>query len=45
MATDKKGTLTKVPNDRFLVNAAYCRLKNITLDYTFPKKIVEKNEN
>lgn len=42
MATDKKGTLTKVPNDRFLVNAAYCRLKNITLDYTFPKKIVEK---
>ncbi len=29
-------------NDYFLQNAAYVRLKNLTLDYTFPKKLTEK---
>lgn len=29
-------------NDYFLQNAAYLRLKNLTLDYTFPKKLTEK---
>ena len=29
-------------NDYFLQNAAYLRLKNLTLDYTFPKKLLEK---
>lgn len=42
LCTDTKGTLSKVANDRFLVDASYCRLKNVTLDYTFPRKVVEK---
>ena len=29
-------------NDYFLQNAAYLRLKNVTLDYTFPSKLTEK---
>ncbi|MCQ2115060.1 MAG: TonB-dependent receptor [Bacteroidales bacterium] len=29
-------------NDRFLQNAAYLRLKNVTLDYTLPSKITKK---
>lgn len=29
-------------NDYFLQNAAYFRLKNLTVDYTFPKKLTEK---
>ena len=29
-------------NDRFLQNVAYIRLKNITLDYSFPRKTLEK---
>ena len=29
-------------NDYFLQNAAYLRLKNLTVDYTFPKKLTEK---
>lgn len=29
-------------NDHYLQNAAYVRLKNLTLDYTLPKKLVEK---
>ncbi len=35
------GPLT-VENDHYLQNAAYIRLKNLTVDYTLPKKIVEK---
>ncbi len=29
-------------NDYYLQNAAYVRLKNLTLDYTFPKSVTEK---
>ena len=29
-------------NDYYLQNAAYVRLKNLTVDYTFPEKITEK---
>lgn len=29
-------------NDRFLQDASYLRLKNVTLDYTFPRKITDK---
>ena len=29
-------------NDYFLQNAAYLRLKNLTVDYTFPKRLTEK---
>lgn len=29
-------------NDHFLQNVAYCRLKNITLSYTFPKEMMKK---
>ena len=29
-------------NDRFLQNASYLRLKNLTLDYTLPAKITRK---
>lgn len=42
LCTDKLGTLSKVANDRFLVDASYCRLKNVTIDYTFPKGITKK---
>lgn len=35
------GPLT-VENDHYLQNAAYIRLKNLTVDYSLPKKIVEK---
>jgi hypothetical protein len=35
------GQLT-FPNDRYLQNAAYIRLKNLTLDYSFPKKLLKK---
>ena len=30
------------PNDRYLQNAAYFRLKNLTIDYTFPKSLLKK---
>jgi len=30
------------PNNRYLQNAAYCRLKNITLGYTLPKSLTQK---
>lgn len=30
------------PNDRYLQNVAYCRLKNLTLGYTLPKTISKK---
>ncbi|MCH5173396.1 MAG: SusC/RagA family TonB-linked outer membrane protein [Bacteroidales bacterium] len=42
LATDSIGTLEKVANDRYLVDASYCRLKNITLDYSFPRKLIGK---
>ena len=29
-------------NDRYLQDASYLRLKNVTLDYTFPRKKVKK---
>lgn len=35
------GPLT-VENDYYMLNAAYVRLKNLTIDYTLPKKVVEK---
>ena len=35
------GPLT-VENDYYMQNAAYIRLKNLTLDYTLPKKLVQK---
>lgn len=35
------GPLT-VENDYYLQNAAYIRLKNLTVDYSFPKKLVNK---
>lgn len=35
------GPLT-VENDHYLQNAAYVRLKNLTLDYTLPQKITRK---
>lgn len=31
-----------MPQTRYLQNAAYCRLKNITVGYTFPNKWTEK---
>ena len=35
------GPLT-VENDHYLQNASYIRLKNLTVDYNFPKKVIEK---
>ena len=40
-ADSATGALT-FPNDRYLQNAAYVRLKTLTLDYSLPKKVVEK---
>ena len=40
-ADSAKGALT-FPNDYFLMNAAYLRLKTLTLDYSFPKALVSK---
>ena len=31
-----------VPSDRYLLNMAYLRVKNITLGYTIPQKITRK---
>ena len=39
--TAYSGTLSVV-NDRYLQNAAYLRLKNLTLGYTVPEKLTEK---
>lgn len=36
-----QGTMD-APNDYFLQNAAYLRLKNVTLDYTFPSSLTKK---
>ena len=30
------------PNDHFLQNVAYLRLKNLTIDYTFPKEMLKQ---
>ena len=30
------------PTDRFLMDASYVRLKTLTIDYSFPKKLLEK---
>ena len=35
-------TFNMVPNDRYMLNMAYFRIKNITLGYTLPKKLTEK---
>lgn len=40
-ADSATGALT-FPNDKYLQNAAYVRLKTLTLDYSLPKKVVEK---
>ena len=40
-ANQSQGTLT-FPNDRYLQNAAYFRLKNLTIDYSFPKAMLKK---
>jgi len=31
-----------VPNDRYLQNIAYCRLKNLTFGYSLPKSVLDK---
>lgn len=40
-AENNQGSLT-YPCDYFLQNASYVRLKTLTLDYSFPKKLLEK---
>lgn len=40
-SASNNNALYSVPNDRYLQNAAYIRLKNLTIDYTFPKKITD----
>ena len=40
-ANNNTSTMT-FPSDHFLQNAAYFRLKNLTVDYTIPKKLLEK---
>lgn len=42
LTTDTGCLLVKGTADRYLVNASYCRLKNITLDYSFPKKMLKR---
>jgi TonB-linked SusC/RagA family outer membrane protein len=41
LANSTRGTMYWA-NDRYLQNAAYCRLKNISIDYTFPRKLLQK---
>lgn len=41
LSSTGRGTL-RAPNDKYLQNARYIRLKNITVDYTLPKHIVSK---
>jgi hypothetical protein len=40
--TSNGSIFNMVPNDRYLLNMAYLRLKNITLGYTIPGKITRK---
>lgn len=37
-----KASHNYIPNDRYLLNMAYCRLKNVTLGYSLPRKALEK---
>ncbi|MGN1212372.1 MAG: SusC/RagA family TonB-linked outer membrane protein [Candidatus Cryptobacteroides sp.] len=39
-ASNTNGILSQ-PNTRYLQSAAYLRLKNLTVDYTFPKKVTD----
>lgn len=39
--SNPRGAL-RTPNDRYLQNAAYCRLKTLTIDYTINKKWLRK---
>ena len=43
LTTDTSGLLIKGTADRYLVDASYCRLKNLTLDYSFPKKLLSRS--
>src|SRR5690606_35333398 len=36
------GRALSVPNDRFLQNAAYIRLRNIQIGYSLPKPLISK---
>ena len=37
-----KDTRNRVTNDRYLQDAAYCRLKNLTLGWNLPKQWISK---
>ncbi len=41
VANSQRGALS-FPNTHYLLNAAYVRLKNLTIDYTIPKHLLEK---
>ncbi len=41
IAEVSKGPLTR-PNDKYLQSAAYLRLKNVTVSYTFPKTLTRR---
>ena len=41
-AAEDAGMELGIPNDKYLQNAAYLRVKNITLGYTLPKSILSK---
>ncbi len=36
------GTILSQPNTRYLQDASYIRLKNLTIDYNFPKELIGK---
>lgn len=42
LTTDTGCLLIKGTADRYLVDASYCRLKNVTIDYNFPKKAIKR---
>lgn len=37
-----KASHNYIPNDRYMLNMAYCRLKNVTIGYSLPKKALDK---
>ena len=41
VANSQRGALS-FPNTHYLLNAAYVRLKNLTIDYTIPQHLLEK---
>lgn len=41
LSSTGRGTL-RAANDKYLQNARYCRLKNITIDYTLPASLTKK---